>query len=179
MVRAPFERTIFLDVEGVLVTPRSILAVGQREGTYNPGRLGFRFFIDQVALNMVCRTALECDADIAITSTLRRHPQCVHTLMALMTDYYYSLPQTPQLGQRREYAIETTGYLGSREEEIQDFVKSFEVKRFAVVDDRVLSIDNFVHVDPSIGFAVRHYQAVKECLLDADDPERKPKIFPL
>lgn len=152
MSRPPFERTIFLDVEGVLVTPRSVLAAGQFEGQYNPHRLGFRFFIDMVALNMVCRTAVECEADIAITSTLRRDPKCVHTLMALMTDYFHRLPETTPSGQRREYDVEITKHLSSREEEIESFVKSFDVKRYAVVDDRVLNIQNFVHIDPSVGF---------------------------
>lgn len=69
-----------------------------------------------------------------------------------------------------------TGHENDREEEILDHVRRNNVEQYVVVDDRVLTIENFVRIDQCNGFSFRDYLVCEKFV--ADDQQRiKPELI--
>jgi len=75
-------KAIFLDLEGIIVTHRSILAqtaphLGER---YSGKAVGWARFVDDLSMRLVIRLAVLSHSKIVITSTLRSNPSILGIL---------------------------------------------------------------------------------------------------
>jgi HAD domain in Swiss Army Knife RNA repair proteins len=155
-----FEKVIFLDIEGVIVTHRSILVQhSPKHGeTYHGGELGWHRFIDKTAMGLVYLLARDFKAQIVLTSTLRDKPE-THTGLCAVKPHWLDDPYD-LLSQ------EVTTHLRTREDEIKKFIALHKVEKFVVIDDRKLTIDKFVWCNAYDGFSYDCYQQSKMFLAD-------------
>jgi hypothetical protein len=155
-----FHKVIFLDIEGVIVTHKSILYNHTPDRPYRGARTPvWNSYIDQLCLGLVYKLAMDFAAQIVVTSTLRNDKYCHTGLLA-------SSP--PWLGDNAGDYLSTqvTEHRGSREEEIALFVEKFKVTQYVVFDDRDLECPNFIRVDQYDGLSLHNYNKAKQFLAD-------------
>lgn len=156
---------IYLDLEGVVVTTSSIMAL-QRNAPYNGmSSENFIHFVDKVSLGLVCKVAASFSASICISSTLRGHEWLKASLEELIKGYGVPLHKNWK-----------TSHQSSREEEILKHVADNGVTNFAVVDDRKLDIKNFVRTNQRFGFDLEAHKKVVD-IFDADNTFKYPIIL--
>jgi hypothetical protein len=161
MMKSDYESVIFLDIEGVIVTHKTIilntdLASGFR---YHGGRLHWEKFIDKTALGLVGKLAMDYDATIVVSSTLRGMP---HTTAGLL---FALEAQFPSSGAESYLSKEHTEFLGSREKDIMAFVEKHSVERYVILDDADFEHPHLVHVNPLDGLSYDNYQAARHFLV--------------
>jgi HAD domain in Swiss Army Knife RNA repair proteins len=167
-----FRKTIFLDIEGVVVTHRSILVQPspKRSETYHEDRTGWHRFIDKTAMGLVYLLARDFGAQIVLTSILRGK-----------TDTYSGLCEVapPWVEDATAFvANEHTDKLGSREDGINLFIRENKVDKYVVIDDRNLKIKNFVWCNPRDGFSYDNYQQSRLFLADDPSTVKYELVFP-
>lgn len=167
-----FHKVVFLDLEGVVVTHKSILYNHTPDNPYRGARVpNWNQYIDRCCLGLVYRLAMEFAAQIVLTSTMR-NDKYVHTGLLALPPVWMSMDNTLDY-----MSSAVTEHRGSREEEIQKFVEDFEVKKFVVFDDRELKIKNFVLVNPHDGISMRNFNKAKEFLIDEGQEIKYEGIF--
>ena len=166
-----FDKVIFLDIEGVIVTHRSIIvqhddASGER---YHGGRAGWHRFIDNIAMGLVYKLAHDFNARIVLTSTLRGMFETIPGLWAVAPHWC----KDPT-----EYvATAHTEFLDTREAGITKFVKDFGVRKYVVFDDTHLTCPNFIRCKPSNGIDYSVYQDAKPFLAEDEETLQYEAIF--
>lgn len=157
-----YNKVIFLDIEGVVVTHRSILVQHcvERGETYHGGRSGWHRFIDPIAIGLIYKLAKDYRAQIVLTSTLRG---LSHTYSGLCAVAPHWLEDATEL-----LSFEHTRHASSREEEIEDFIRLHNVNKYVVIDDRRLHSSSFVWCNPRDGFTYDNYHQSRVFL--ADEP---------
>lgn len=156
-------RVIFLDIEGVVVTHRSVIvAINNSKITY-PNDTSMQHytgatnsewhrFIDKDALGLVFYLAKEMECQIVLTSTLRFQEHVHYGLLKAAPDFAKGGVNGEAADHYLSFCV--TERLQSREDEIRKFIKDHGVEDYVVLDDRRLQIDNFVEVNPLEGFSV-------------------------
>lgn len=164
---------IFLDIEGVIVSHRTIIAHSDLPNGihYHGGSENWTTFIDTAALGLIYRLAKDFSAKIVLTSTLRFKRGIVNDLIALRPSYVSSEEAIAM------FSLGVTERLGMREDEITIFAKENGVTKYVVIDDRTLSIGNFVNVNQSVGFSYDDYQDSKVYLLSEGEVAKYESIF--
>lgn len=169
-----FKKVIFLDIEGPLVTHRSILQYTDMSisrhysgGGRNPD---WWKFMDLCAVGLVYKLAVDYKAQIVLTSTLKKDKYTYHGLIKAAPEWL-SEEATSYL------STAITGDRSTREEEIQDFIRTCEVEKYVVIDDRRLDIPNLLWCNPRDGFL--YDQWFQGMLYLADDPSQvvPPAIY--
>lgn len=155
-----FAKVIFLDIEGVVVTHRSILFqhCPEKGEHYRGGKPGWHRFIDDIAMALVYKLAVDYDAQIVLTSTLKGHPNTYAGLCCAVPIWL----EDPTMYLAEEY----TEHMSSREDEIRAFIKKHNVEKHVVFDDRDLLIPNFIQCDPCEGITYANYHSAKFFLTD-------------
>jgi hypothetical protein len=161
-------KAIFLDIEGVIVSHRSILVqTSQEHGEmYTSSSPGWHRFVDSVAMRLVIDLAMRSDSKIVLTSTLRDEPNIVAALEG-MCMRYASHKSKDEDG--TDLIAGVTGHGSCREQEIAGYVHNHDVSQYVVLDDRRLSCPNFVWVDPREGLTYANFQQCKPFLAPPDD----------
>lgn len=175
-VKAQLEAAIFLDLEGPMVSHRSIINQNAPHlGELYGGRSqGWHRFVDPVALGLVARLAVDFAARIVVTSTLRRD----HHVMASLYSMLYSRSRySSQNGGLDLLHGVTEDFGGQREREVQQYITDHEVQRWVAIDDRTLQLTNFVQVDSRDGFTYANYQDCKPFLARPGEEVKPEAIF--
>lgn len=168
-------KAIFLDLEGPIVSHRSVLAqFSHSQGEhYNGASAGsFQRFADTTSMRLVINLAVRTGAKIVVTSTLRCYPDIIEMLRLMCirwAKFYTSDPAAQMAGADLIHGI--TDNTGMREDEIKSYVEKFQVQQWVAIDDRKLKLRNFVQVDPSEGFSYRNFQKCKPFLVNDTDTE--------
>ena len=155
-------RVIFLDIEGVVVTHRSLIVALNNAKIAYPDNTslqrytgatdaGWHRFIDKDALGLVFFLAREMECQIVLTSTLRSQEHVHYGLLQAAPEFAKG-PNGDEADQYLSFSV--TERLRSREDEIRQFIADHGVEDYVVLDDRRLQIDNFVEVRPLEGFSV-------------------------
>ena len=158
-------RVIFLDIEGVVVTHRSlIVAINNARAKHNGDATDtsmqnytgatnayWHRFIDKDALGLVFFLAKEMECQIVLTSTLRFQEHVHFGLLAAAPEFAKG-PNGDEADQYLSFSV--TERLNRREDEIRHFIADHGVEDYVVLDDRDLQIDNFIRVSPFEGFSV-------------------------
>lgn len=170
--RNPYDKVIFLDIEGVIVTHCSIIVnhCPEKQQTYHGGRAFWWHFIDKNAMGLVYMLAREYGAKIVLTSTLRGMS---HTLVGLEAVAPIWAADDPY-----EYlSTEHTKFLNSREREIAEFVARNKVRKYVVFDDNPLACPNFILTNAWNGLSYEEYQEAKVCLADTGQEVNQELVF--
>lgn len=153
-------RVIFLDIEGVVVTHRSLIVEITNAQMFEDGVMRnytgatnakWHRFIDKHALGLVFFLAKEMECQIVVTSTLR-FQQFVHLGLLEAAPLFAKGRYGNEADKYMSFCV--TDKLGKREDEIRKFVADHNVQEYVVLDDRGLQIENFVQVSPYEGFSV-------------------------
>lgn len=168
-----YPKVIFLDIEGVIVTHRSIIVNHdlKSNSTYRGGRPGWDKFIDKLALGLVVTLAKEYGAKIVVTSTLRGMPG---TLPGLRLAAPHWCTPTDLEDFLCEEHIE---FLDTKEEGIAAFVAKHDVLSYVVFDDCIVKCSNFIRVNGHDGLTWEDYQVAKEYLTSKGDSPEIEQIF--
>ncbi len=153
---AKIERVIFLDIEGVVVTQRSLhCAFADVPPEIRPytgaDESGWHEFIDKPALALVYQLARERGAQIVLTSTLRTD-KYVHLGLLTAAPNWAKGPNGDEADQYLSF--EVTPKLGYRVLEIRTFIEKHGVESFCVIDDTILDIECYSRVEATHGFSV-------------------------
>ena len=164
-------KIIFLDLEGVVVSHKTILLNTGHDQSYMSYDANWARFVDKLAIQLIFRLADEFDANIVLTSTLRSDPKIIGAINRLWLEWY----------EDADLIYGVTGRSSSREQEIADFVmelgkRDSMVTKFVVIDDRRLTTSNFVQTDPREGFSYANYQECRTLLAD-DGVQLKPDLI--
>jgi hypothetical protein len=157
-----YDKVIFLDIEGVIVTHRTILDKTTDHLHYHGGRMNWEQFIDTGAMSLIWRIAVKHNAVIVLTSTIRFEKLTISGLLSSKPDWLDLHTAISYL------STEVTEKYGTREEQIRAFVQAHGTKKFVVIDDRELEIENFIGVNPRDGFSMANYYEAQHHI--ADDP---------
>ena len=131
-------RIIFLDVDGVLNSINHLIEVYNE--THRP-HSGFEYPFDEKCLNNLKIIVEETDAYLVITSTWRKNIKGRRKLLSKLKEY--------GLDKR---VIGFTPIIGSREEEIKEYLSGVNVEyQYVIVDDDIVLDDNFVHINTRSG----------------------------
>ena len=173
--RPPKTCAIYLDLEGVLVTHGTLIArKGIQEPHYSGLNPNWKDFVSPVAWGLVVQLALEFDAEIVITSTLRSNDGILSALKSLI-HLDLDLEHEDLFAQNWR-----TGHGDRRSEEIQDHARSSGHETYLVIDDRKVDLPDhqpFV-VHPYDGFTYRNFLAAREWLnLQVNWPDA-PELTP-
>ena len=164
-----YDKVIFLDIEGVIVTHRTILDKTTKHLKYVGGTIGWERFIDTGAMSLIWRIAQKYNAVIVLTSTLRYQPLTIPGLLN-------SLPDWLSLDDALAFlSSEVTSRGDIREEEIRAFITKHKVQRFVVIDDRDLEIEHFVQINAYDGFRMKDYYQAQSYF--TDEPIQGEPIF--
>lgn len=166
-----YHKVIFLDIEGVVVTHRSIVRqhCPTKGEFYRGGYNGWHRFIDREGMAMVYKLAVDYDAQIVLTSTLRNAPETYSGLCAV-TPIWLEDPT--------EYlSSEVTVQGKTREGEIRSFIVEHKVEKYVVLDDRDLKTGAFLQCNPEDGVTFDIYCKAKRFLADDPDSIRDESIF--
>lgn len=144
---------IFLDLEGPIVTHRSILT-GPADIAYQGGKPGWTHFIDSISLKLVKRLSDKYQAKIVLTSYLRRFDNVKDDLIGV-DPYGMNFAEDWR-----------TDNVGNREDEILRYVSKHNVEKYVAIDDMKLDIKNSVRVDPREGVTFRAYSSCQKYLGD-------------
>ena len=164
-------KIIFLDLEGVVVSHKTILLNTGHDQSYMSHDANWARFVDKLAIQLIFRLADEFDANIVLTSTLRSNPKIIEAVNRLWTEWYADA----------DLIYGVTGRSSSREQEIADYLIAQRktddpVDYFVVIDDRRLTTSNFVQTDPREGFSYANYQECRTLLAD-DGVQLKPDLI--
>lgn len=171
------QRIVFLDLEGVVVTHKSILAThlpalaGAKIDGYTGGGPDWANYVDRVAYAMILRVCQKHGAKIVLTSVLRTRHEVRKHLLDLAEILLGSSPT------HLFHSCPVTEHSDSREEEIRDWIlfeekaTGSELESFCVIDDRRLEIENFVQVDQRDGFSYDNYMKAQNFLVRDPKPE--------
>ena len=174
-----FEKVIFLDIEGVVVTHKSILFNHTPDNPYRGARVPmWHHYIDKLCMGLVYLLAKDYAAKIVLTSTLRSD-KYVHTgLLAVAPPWLNSLLAVdPEVCALDLLSTAVTEHRSSREEEIAKFVEDFAVKQYVVFDDRALKCPNFIQVDQYDGIRMRDFKKAKYLLVSEGQEIEHEGIF--
>ena len=170
-------KAIFLDIEGVVVSHRTIIAYSDlpNDVHYSGGNEGWLQFVDPVAMALVFRLAKTFGAYLVLTSTLRFKPNVVTDLIKLRP-CYVSEEEAVEM-----FSLGVTGRTAStrndREGEILDFVENNRLLRYVVIDDRNLDMGNFVNCNSASGITYNNYQDAKEFLVNDNEEIHYEAIY--
>ena len=171
-----FYKVIFLDIEGVVVTHKSILFNHTEDNPYRGARkANWSGYIDRLCLGLVYKLAHDYKAQIVVTSTLRKDKYCHTGLLSVAPTWLNMI--TSEISALDYLSNAVTEHRSNREEEIAKFVEDFEVKQYVVFDDRALKCPNFVQVSPYDGLSLFDYNSAKPFLLDAGEEIKYEGIF--
>lgn len=144
-------KVLFLDVDGVLQSRRSIVAYGAGGNPLRP------YPMDEVAVLLVRRTVEQTGAYLVLSSSWRGDgPACAAAWFAL-----YGWYEAPIIGETpRRRRPERRGRC------IQRWVDAHEPERYVIVDDSgdMLSHQPFVHVDGREGYSYRDHRRAVDLL---------------
>lgn len=113
-------KVIFLDIDGVLNTPKTIK------------KFGFDF-IDNILVALVARIVRETKAEIILSSTWRLQEKDKNLVAQALAQHNLEIFDcTPEI--RRSGGWTENGWV-RRHEEIQAWINSNQVERFAILDD--------------------------------------------
>lgn len=160
---------VFLDLEGPIVTHRSIIVNSTDDSPYQGDRT-FRWvqFVDHTSLALVLQLCNDFKAEIVLTSLLRSNQRIVSQLYMLCHEL------SEQMKIDNPFDSRVTEHMQSqREKEILHFVKENEVKKWVAIDDKGLDLKNFVRVDPREGITWDAYQRCKPFLFDEETMDEK------
>lgn len=151
---------IFLDVDGVIVTPRSHRALGKGWLKRAP---------DPVAIGFLNRIARETGAAMVVSSTWRKDGP---SFLRQLRHWGYD-------GRVHE-DWRTDELPGLRGDQIQRWLdKHPEVTRFAILDDDSdmlpTQMPNFVKTHYEDGMSLQHYESLRTILLSASGPAVRPQ----
>lgn len=166
-------KVIFLDVDGVLNSARSWVAGKGKLEQYhieNPDDPHYRRVtkctIDPIACELINEVCKETDAKLVISSTHRKHfPKHDEVeYLNLLKEYFGFLGINPDLVIGATPSLHT-----ARGAEIKYWLDNNpHVTHFAIVDDSSdmleSQMDNFVRVDPEIGFTFEDFKKVSALL---------------
>lgn len=130
-------KIIFLDVDGVLNTPKLIKNYGMD-------------FIDDICVSLVAKIVRETKAEIVLTSTWRvRESDKTMVEQALARHNLELYDQTPDLSTPTQWV--------ERHEEIRAWLKDNQVSKFAIIDDwEDAGIEgNFFKTDENFGLTAK------------------------
>lgn len=167
-----YKKVIFLDIEGVIVTHRSIITQFSKEKGeyYHGGRPGWHRFIDRCAMALVFHMAKEHGARICLSSTLRNDPGVVSAICCICPHW---LDEEDAL----DMFTEPTAHGSSREEEIKSFIKAHDVEQWVAIDDRDLNLHNFVQTRPADGFSMQNFYDAQLFLVNEGESVKPIPIF--
>lgn len=166
-------KIIFLDIEGVIVSHRSIVLNTniEKKEFYDSRSNGWHRFVDPLSIGLVFKLAEDFGAKIVLTSTLRTDPKIVSAL-----DHMWL-----KRNEDADHIYGHTGHSGSREDEIMDSINNLAksgviVSHKVVIDDRMLDISDFVRTDPHEGFTYANYVECRRHLTD-NPATLKPELI--
>lgn len=140
-------KVIFLDIDGVLNSDRSIFALPMRE--IFPGEYRLNYLLskaDPVAIAILNKIIKETGAKIVVSSANRKVLGFDGVKQALLL-----------MGVEGEVIGVTGTTGGNRGTEIQEWLDNNEVEAYVIIDDSSDMLEeqmqNFVRVDPSCGLA--------------------------
>lgn len=161
-------KVVFLDIDGVLITARSVLAnVGVVENLLS--------IPDPVSVGLLNRVLVECDAKIVLTSTHRKQYITDKDSLAKMAEHL------TKLGVRGDLLIGYTSVLRRRGQEIQDWLSKNNVTQFVVLDDASSAVqagdgsvitelkDCFIQSDSRTGITEQDYRDMRVLLGNPDN----------
>jgi hypothetical protein len=137
-------KVIFLDIDGVVNSGRSVIAYNK----YPINNKSTRNF-DMVAVGMIRSACKKCKAEIILSSTWRNEKDWENlgkTLRLPIVD------KTPVC------------YGDNRTEEIRIWLEKNKVDEYVVVDDIIICMDNFIKVDPKNGLSYENYRDILNIL---------------
>jgi hypothetical protein len=166
-------KAIFLDIEGVVVTHRSVLFSHTKTDHYHGARNREWYkFIDPLAMGLIYRLARDYGAQIVLTSTLRNDEFVMEGL------HKVAPPWLPEGTADQFFAAEVTSKLDSREAEIQAYIKKHGVERYVVFDDRELSMgDHFIQINQYDGITMQDFNDGKILLLNEGEQSIQEHIY--
>lgn len=156
-------KVVFLDIDGVLCTPRACFAVGDK---------GIFSYLDPIACLLLKRLLVETGAKLVISSTWRKlHPGTSFDAIlsaacpGLGTFVYY-----PFADEEKRKDWRTKDLPGQRGGEIQEWLDRHpEVTHFVILDDDsdMLHLkDKLVQTDAYDGLGFRDYRKARAILLE-------------
>lgn len=154
-------KAVYLDLEGVVVTHQSILANSRVQHYSALCEATFLVGLNYTALNFIAFMAAKHNAKICITSTLRRHAYLKPTLDRVFRESGFV--------DMLHEDWRTCNTESTRELQIESHVIRNGVTKYVALDDRDLKMENFVWIDPTDGFAYKHYEEAQKFI--ADNPE--------
>jgi hypothetical protein len=134
-------RLIFLDIDEVLNTTKSMVLAGQ--GVHPPGLLGSAFTVNRECVATLRKVVEELDLKIVLSSTWRHHP---HAFMTAMT--WAGWPRCPLIGRTGRSEL-TRGFIRGDEIDTWRRENNALAYPYVIVDDSVRDIhqkDHLVHV---------------------------------
>lgn len=159
-------KVIFLDIDGVLNSDRSMVANGPMPNDHlDTDAFSHQYLVwmtDPIAVKLLNRAVREAGAKMVISSTNRMmgHTKCVEALRAM--------------GVEGEFIGSTPVINADRGVEIQDWLNSWkagggeEITHYAIIDDDGDMLDHqmphFVHVNGRVGITHADYEKLKEVL---------------
>lgn len=157
------ERVLFLDIDGVLQSRRSIVAYGRGANPHRP------YPLDEVAVRLMQRTVEETGAYVVISSSWRGGGPA--QAAAWFASYgWYDAPIIGETPPRTNYREQCRGDV------IQEWLKGREVGCYVIVDDDMLDGQPRVHVDGEEGYRWEdHERAVS--LLNRAHPYHKSTLL--
>jgi hypothetical protein len=159
-------RVIFLDLDGVINSDRSILVCGERLEKFKGSDVPYyeKFLlsnVDPIAVEMINLLVEMTDAKIVLSSSHRKH-------FNKISDFVQRLEKTRQYFSKIGFDSErligwTPELLDVRGREIQNWLDEHsEVAHYVIIDDSADMLDeqmeNFVRTDGSDGFSAQNYR---------------------
>ena len=159
------KRAVFLDLEGPIVTRRSVIAGASILKKPYEGDATWQWieYADKTALLMMARLCEHFKADLVITSMLRSNDRVLSQIYAFLMENNADV----------DCGFSKTPHLGKREDEISAYVKERKIDNFVVVDDKQLRIQNFILVSPIDGITLHDYERCVEALFDCSVDDKK------
>jgi hypothetical protein len=153
-------RVLFLDIDGVLNTPKML------------GRFGMDF-VDNILVALVARIVRETDCKIVLSSTWRIEEKDRMLATRELAEQGLTIHDcTPVHSQRIPEDGNWEGWKGwvKRHEEIQDWINQNPVTRFAILDDDPDACieGHFFQTDENRGLTVQIAEQIIQHLLDTN-----------
>lgn len=142
----PERNIIFLDIDGVVCTPRASVAVGDK---------GILTYLDPIVMGLLTKLVEDYNAEVVISSTWRQGRTFgdFHDLFAVSGFYKMAsaLPWERKHEIKEQVQWKTKQLSGSRGNEIKDWIDTYgPIKNYVILDDDSDMLDeqkeNFVHV---------------------------------
>jgi hypothetical protein len=161
MAERVVDKVVFLDMDGVLCTPRAALALGDR---------GIITVLDPVAVGMLNILCLRADAELVISSSWRKmYPEHAFRSMLWMAGVRVEIHRDWRTVDAWDEGMNWHG-MTLRGHEIEEWLSRHpEITHHVILDDDAdftrHQLDNHhVHCDPEDGMMFKHWRRASEIM---------------